>query len=165
MSTKVRWATVADVTEIHDLLQYYAKLDRLLPRSTEEIIERLGSFLISEQNSALAGCVSLDVFTPELGEVRSLAVDPDFAHLGHGRVLVEQLEVEARRLGLQRLMALTLVPEFFDKLGFETTVMDTLPEKVFAVCVTCPKFNHCDEIAMVKNLNSDEPGKSTVVNA
>ena len=161
MNTKVRWATFADAAGIHDLLQRYAKLGRLLPRSTEEIVERLSSFLVSEQNSALAGCVSLEVFTPELGEVRSLAVDPDFARLGHGRVLVEQLEVEARRLGLQRLMALTYVPDFFDKLGFKTTAMDTLPEKVFGVCVTCPKFNHCDEIAMVKSLDSDNPVRST----
>ena len=161
MNTKVRWATVADAAGIHDLLQRYAKLGRLLPRSTEEIVERLSSFLVSEQNSALAGCASLEVFTPELGEVRSLAVDPNFARLGHGRMLVEQLEDEARRRGLQRLMALTYVPDFFDKLGFKTTAMDTLPKKVFGVCVTCPKFNHCDEIAMVKSLDSDSPVRST----
>ena len=89
LNTKVRWATFADAAGIHDLLQRYAKLGRLLPRSIEEIVERLSSFLVSEQNSALAGCASLEVFTPELGEVRSLAVDPDFARLGHGRVLVE----------------------------------------------------------------------------
>ncbi len=160
MNAKVRWATAADATGIHDLLQHYANVGRLLPRSTEEIIERLDSFLVSEQNFTLAGCVSLEVFTPELGEVRSLAVDPDFARLGHGRVLVEQLEVEARKLGLQRLMALTYVPNFFYKLGFKTTAMDTLPEKVFGVCVTCPKFNHCDEIAMVKSLDSDSLGSS-----
>ena len=161
MNTEVRWATVADVAGIHDLLQRYAKLGRLLPRSTEEIVERLGSFLVSEHNSVLAGCVSLEVFTPELGEVRSLAVVPNFARLGHGRVLVEQLEVEARRLGLQRLMALTYVPDFFDKLGFKTTTMDILPEKVFGVCVTCPKFNRCDEIPMVKSLDSDCPDRLT----
>ena len=120
-------------------------------------------FSLANKTLLLLGalCVSLEVFTPELGEVRSLAVDPDFARLGHGRVLVEQLEVEARRLGLQRLMALTYVPDFFDKLGFKTTAMDTLPEKVFGVCVTCPKFNHCDEIAMVKSLDSDSPVRST----
>lgn len=157
MNTKVRWATVADAPGIHDLLQRYATLGRLLPRSTEEIIERLSSFLVSEQNSTLAGCVSLEVFTPELGEVRSLAVHPDFARLGHGRVLVEQLEVEAGRLGLQRIIALTYVPDFFGKLGFKVTAMDALPEKVFGICVTCPKFNHCDEIAMVKSLNLDSP--------
>jgi len=162
LNTKVRWATVADTAGIHDLLLRYAKLGRLLPRSTEEIVERLDSFLVSEQNSTLAGCVSLEVFTPELGEVRSLAVDPKFARLGHGRVLVKQLEIEARRLSLQRLMALTYVPDFFYKLGFKTTAMDTLPEKVFGVCVTCPKFNHCDEIAMVKSLGSSSLDKSTV---
>ena len=159
MNTKVRWATVADATGIHGLLQHYAKLGRLLPRSTEEIVERLGSFLVSEQNSALAGCASLEVFTPELGEVRSLAVDPEFAGLGHGRVLVKQLEAEARRLGLQRLMALTYVPDFFGKLGFKITAMETLPEKVFGVCVTCPMFKRCDEIAMVKSLSSNSPGR------
>lgn len=161
MNTKVRWATATDATGIHDLLQRYAKLARLLPKSAEEIVERLSSFLVSEQNSALAGCVSLEVFTPELGEVRSLAVELNFARLGHGRMLVEQLEDEARRRGLQRLMALTYVPDFFDKLGFKTTAMDTLPEKVFGVCVTCPKFNHCDEIAMVKSPDSDSSGRST----
>ena len=160
MNTKIRWATVADATGIHDLLQHYAKLGRLLPRSTEEIVERLSSFLVSGQNSALAECVSLEVFTPGLGEVRSLAVNSDFERLGHGRVLVEQLEVEARRLGLQRLMALTYAPDFFGKLGFKTVAMDTLPEKVFGICVTCPKFNHCDEIAMVKSLDSSSSGRS-----
>lgn len=98
---------------------------------------------------------------PELGEVRSLAVDPTFSHSGHGRVLVGSLEVEAKRLGLKRLMALTYVPVFFQKLGFEMTAMHTLPEKVFGVCVTCPKFNCCDEIAMVKSLNSDRLSRST----
>jgi amino-acid N-acetyltransferase len=159
LNIKVRRATVTDTAEIYDLLQRYVKLGRLLPRTTDEIIEQLGSFLVSEQDSSLTGCASLEIFTPELGEVRSLAVDPNFARLGHGRVLVEQLEVEARRLGLQRLMALTYVPRFFEKLGFKITAMDTLPEKVFGVCVTCPKFNHCDEIAMVKSLDPYELGR------
>ena len=154
MSTTVRKATVKDANGIYELLQRYVKLGHLLPRSIEEIIERLGSFFVSEENYVLTGCASLEVFTHELGEVRSLAVNPDFTGSGYGRALVKQLELEGRNLGLQRLMALTYVPEFFDKLGFRITAMDTLPEKVFGVCVICPKFNHCVEIAMVKILNS-----------
>jgi len=34
--------------------------------------------------------------------------------------------------------------------------MESLPEKVFGVCVTCPKFNNCDEIAMQKRLSPTE---------
>jgi amino-acid N-acetyltransferase len=164
LSIKVRGATVGDAAWIHGLLQRYVKLGRLLPRSPDEIVEQLGSFFVSEQNSSRTGCVSLEVFTRELGEVRSLAVDPNFTLSGHGRVLVEELEVEATRLGLQRLMALTYVPDFFHKLGFKTTAMDTLPEKVFGVCVTCPKFTCCDEIAVVKILGPENSDKSNAGN-
>lgn len=154
MNAKIRRATTSDVGEIQDLLQWYADRGRLLPRTNEEILERLGSFLVSEQDRQLAGCVSLEVFTHELGEVRSLAVNPTMARSGHGYSLVEQIETEAKTLGLERLMALTYVPGFFEKLGFRIVSMESLPEKVFGVCVICPKFDRCDEIAMVKSLNA-----------
>ena len=38
------------------------------------------------------------------------------------------------------------------KLGFKTVSKDTLPEKVWSVCVKCYKFNHCDEIAVLLEL-------------
>jgi len=50
------------------------------------------------------------------------------------------------------MIALTYVPGFFRKLGYQIVSMESLPEKVFGVCVTCPKFDHCDEIAMQKSL-------------
>ena len=50
-------------------------------------------------------------------------------------------------------MALTYVPDFFARLGYGIVPMNTLPEKVFGVCVTCPKFRACDEIAVVKHLD------------
>ena len=155
MSIKVRKATVNDVAKIHDLLQLYSKLGHLLPRSTEEISIHLDSFLISEKNHVFAGCASLEVFTDDLGEVRSLAVDPKLAQSGHGRLLVAELETEAHRLGLKRLMALTYVPIFFERLGYTIIAMESLPEKVFGVCVTCPKFKHCDELAMIKYLECE----------
>lgn len=153
MSIKVRKAGVNDADKIHDLLQLYSKLGRLLPRSTKEILLHLDSFLISEENHVFAGCASLEVFTDDLGEVRSLAVDPKLAQSGHGRLLVAELETAAHRLGLKRLMALTYVPIFFEKLGFTIIGMESLPEKVFGVCVTCPKFKRCDELAMIKYLD------------
>jgi amino-acid N-acetyltransferase len=163
LSIKVRKATANDVAKIHDLLQLYSKLGRLLPRSTEEILIHLDSFLVSENNHVFGGCASLEVFTDDLGEVRSLAVDPKLAHSGHGRLLVAELETEAHRLGLKRLMALTYVPTFFKKLGFTIIAMESLPEKVFGVCITCPKFKHCDELAMIKYLEyeASEPSRIT----
>jgi amino-acid N-acetyltransferase len=163
LSINIRKATADDVAGIHDLLQWYSKQGRLLPRSTNDIIDHLNNFFISEKNFAFAGCVSLEIFTAELGEVRSLAVNPRFTHSGHGRVLVEQLESKAMQHGLKRLMALTYVPEFFEKLGFEITAMGNLPEKVFGVCVTCPKFKKCDELAMIKTLEYETTNVSRPV--
>jgi len=154
--TKIRRATVADIAAISSILDNYSSIGRLLPRTPEEIVERLSSFFVNEQDSVVTGCVSLEVFTSELGEVRSLAVEPHSLKLGHGRSLVKTLENEAARLGLQRLIALTYVPKFFGKLGFEVTPMNSLPEKVFGVCVKCPKYSNCDEIAMVKHIQGNK---------
>ncbi len=82
--------------------------------------------------------------------MRSLAVSSPFQGKGHGRRLVAQVESMAQTQGLSRIIALTYVPGFFRKLGYQVVSMESLPEKVFGVCVTCPKFNNCDEIAMQK---------------
>jgi len=161
LSVNIRNAAVSDVARIHDLLEWYSKLGRLLPRSTDDILKHLGSFLISEENNTFTGCASLEIFTTDLGEVRSLAVSPNFAHAGHGRLLVEQLEIKAHILGLKRLIALTYVPIFFEKLGFKITAMEALPEKVFGVCITCPKFKNCDELAMIKYLEDHSSKNSS----
>ena len=154
MSISIRPATTADVEAIHVLLRDYASEGQLLARSTDEICEHLSNFVVAEREGAVRGCGSLEVFTEELGEVRSLAVRPGEHGHGYGRLMIQELEIAARRLGLTRLMALTYVPGFFRKLGFRIVAMETLPEKVFGVCVTCPKFDHCDEIAMEKQLGS-----------
>ena len=151
MNTTVRRAIESDVIEIHNLLHHYASRGRLLPRPSEDISQNIDRFFVSQQDRNLAGCVSLEVFNNELGEVRSLAVKPTVARSGHGYNLVKQIESEAKVMGLRRLMALTYVPQFFQKLGFKIVPMDSLPEKVFGVCVTCPKFDRCDEIAVLKS--------------
>jgi amino-acid N-acetyltransferase len=79
-------------------------------------------------------------------------VDEAHERRGLGRLLVERITVEARTIGLKRLMALTYVPTFFHKLNFQTVSMDTLPEKVWGVCVKCYKYNNCDETAVLLEL-------------
>ncbi len=144
MTLSVRRARTNDVPSIHQLLDYYAARGQLLPRSLDELTEHISSFTV---------CAALEVFTEDLGEVRSLAVSDAATGGGYGRALVEEIEHNARTIGLRRLMALTYVPDFFARLGYGVVAMDTLPEKVFGVCVTCPKFRACDEIAVLKHLD------------
>jgi amino-acid N-acetyltransferase len=65
---------------------------------------------------------------------------------------VEQVEEEARLLGIGTVFALTLQDVFFHKLGYRTVQKEMFPLKVWADCRQCPKINACDEIAVVKEV-------------
>ncbi len=148
----VRPAAIGDVPVIHHLLEIYAQQGNLLPRTMSELYRHLRDFFVIELDGKVVACGALEIFTEDLGEVRSLVVDDAFKGRGLGRLLVERIVEEARRLGLRRIMALTYVPGFFHKLGFQTVPKETLPEKVWSVCVKCYKFNSCDETAVLKVL-------------
>jgi len=148
-AAQVRPAAIGDVPVIHHLLDIYAAQGNLLPRTLGELYRHLRDFFVIEIDGKVVACGALEIFTDDLGEVRSLVVDDAFKGQGLGRLLVERLIAEARAIGLKRLMALTYVPDFFHRLGFQTVPKDTLPEKVWSVCVKCYKYNHCDEIAVL----------------
>jgi amino-acid N-acetyltransferase len=148
----VRPATVSDAERIHALIESYSRLGKLLPRSKAEILRRIRDFFVIDRRGEVLGCGALEVFSRELGEIRSLVIDERHRGEGLGRLLAEHLIAEARRLGLTRMMALTYVPEFFHNLGFETVPKSALPEKVWGVCIKCYKYEQCDEIAVHRHI-------------
>lgn len=139
------------------LINGYAREDRMLERSREFLVDRLRDFNVAEQNGAVIGCCALAILTPDLAEIRSLAVVPGAAGRGIGRELVLACVADARRLGLRRVFALTLVPGFFERCGFRLTSLGRLPEKSAAECPVCPKRLACDEHAMVLHLDGTVP--------
>lgn len=149
---KVRPAEIHDVVDIHHLIENYASMGNLLPRPINELYRHLRDFFVVELNNRVVACGALEIFTETLGEVRSLVVEDQ--HKGHryGQLLVEKIIDEARHIGLRQLMALTYAPEFFHKIDFKTVAKNTLPEKVWGICVKCYKFDNCDEVAVLKNL-------------
>jgi amino-acid N-acetyltransferase len=145
----LRPAAITDVPQIHELLDEYARMGNLLPRPYSELYRHLRDFFVVEIEGKIVACGALEIFTENLGEVRSLVVGKDYAGRGLGKHIVQRIVDEARQIGLRRIMALTYVPEFFHKLGFRTVPKDTLPEKVWGICVKCYKFNACDETAVL----------------
>ena len=148
----IRPAEIHDVPYIHHLIEIYAAQGNLLPRPMSELYRHLRDFFVIETQGRVVACGALEIFTEALGEVRSLVVDDEFKGQGYGRMLVQRIIEEARAIGLRRLMALTYVAPFFYKLGFKTVAKDTLPEKVWGICVKCYKYNNCDETAVLLEL-------------
>lgn len=157
MSIAIRPARVEDVDAMQQLINRYAAEDRMLERSHDFLLEHLRDFVVAEDVSGFLGCCALAVLTPDLAEVRSLAVAPEASGRGIGRALVHACVAEARRLGLRRVFALTLVPEFFERCGFVLTSLGRLPEKSASECPVCPKRFACDEHAMLIHLDGTIP--------
>jgi len=148
-------AKISDVKAINALINSYAELDRMLFRSMADIYENLQAFTVAEADGSVVGCCALEIIWSNLAEIKSLAVDQTKKEKGIGRMLVTAAIEQAVRLGVPKVFALTLEPDFFEKLGFEKVEKETLPMKVWSDCAKCPKQQNCDEIAVIKDVSSE----------
>ncbi len=148
---KVRNAKILDVKGIHALISSYAERDRMLFRSMADIYENLQAFTVAELDSDVVGCCALEIIWSDLAEIKSLAVDEANKEKGIGKMLVTATLERAGQLGVPRVFALTLEPDFFEKMGFKVVEKETLPMKVWSDCARCPKQENCDEIAVIKS--------------
>jgi len=148
----VRHAVVADVPHIHALLAPFAQKDIILQRDEDNIFQHLQEFLVAECDGHIAGVVCAHVYAGNLAELRSLVVDPAYQKHGIGRLLVEGCEQWMTDLGIAKLFALTYVTGFFTTLGYHIVAKESLPQKVWTVCVHCARFADCDEVAVEKLL-------------
>ena len=151
----VKPATLRDIPELLALINSYASQQIMLPRTEFEMAENIRDFVIAREGDQLVGCGALHFYTPTSAEVRSLAVDPTRKTGGIGRRIVEELERDAERNGLESLFAFTYVAGFFRKLGYREVDRGELPLKAWKDCLRCPKFQACDEIAMLKRLRPE----------
>ncbi len=149
---RIRPATVDDVESIYRLLRPYAEQDIILLRDRDNIFQHLQEFLVADDDGALAGVVCAHIYAENLAEVRSLAVDPARQQHGVGHLLVAACEQWLAGLGVSKVFALTYVTDFFIKQGYHIVSKESLPHKIWTVCVHCSRFADCDEVAVEKSL-------------
>ena len=145
----LRKANIADVPQLHRLINSLADNGEMLPRALSDIYENLRDYSVAEDHGTVVGCCALHICWADLAEVRSLAVEGEYRGRGLGRSLVSRCVSEAQSLGVATVFALTLRPAFFENCGFRRVEMSALPRKVWGECFHCPKFPNCDEIALV----------------
>lgn len=146
---KIRKAAIADIKEIHKLVNEFARKEQMIPRAVNELYENVRDFYVCEDNGRIAGVCALHILWEDLAEVRSLAVRREHQKLGIGRRLVRKCVEEAKALGIGRVFVLTYQREFFLRLGFGDVDKASLPQKIWGDCIRCPKFPECDEHALI----------------
>ncbi len=117
-SVQARPALAADVDAIKELVDHYAGT-AVLGTDLATLHENLAEFSVAEIGGTLVGCGALHVLRSDLGEIRTMAVDPQHRGAGIGRALMGQLLHRAREGGLRWLFALTFETRFFGRHGFQ----------------------------------------------
>jgi amino-acid N-acetyltransferase len=148
----IRKARIEDIKQIQAIINNFARLDLMLPRSLNELYENLRDFWVAEERQKIFGCAALHISWDNLAEIKSVAVAKGRQKKGFGRALVSACLQEAREMGAKKVFVLTYKPEYFKKFGFKRVRHADLPHKVWAECINCCKFPNCQEIALLKSL-------------
>src|ERR1044071_6897240 len=155
LKLSVRKAVMSDIPPILSLINGYAAKGVMLPRTEFELSEAIRDFTVVLRGDEFLGCGALHFYSPSIGEIRSLAVHEHAKTHGVGRRVVEALVQEAQDYELDAVFAFTYVVEFFQRVGFHVVERGVLPLKAWKDCLRCPKFQACDEIAVLRILNTD----------
>jgi len=117
---RVRRARVKDVPAVQDIVAPYVAERILLGKDLAVLYAAVQEFRIAEdvETGAVVGCGALHVMWDDLAEIRTIAVDGAWRRRHVGHALVEQLEEDARELGVNKLFCLTFEVDFFAAHGY-----------------------------------------------
>jgi len=146
---QVEKAKIADVPQIHKLINEYAKNGEMLARPLSELYEDIRDFFVIREGERVVACAALHVSWSDLAEIRSVAVAGDMKKKGLGALLVEACIKEVEELGIKDIFCFTYQPDFFKRQRFIDIDKMELPRKVWTDCFRCPKFPNCDETALI----------------
>jgi len=139
MTFTVRPARTSDVWFIRELVGPLVQSRVLLGKETVVYFEAIQEFRVAvDADGNPIGCGALHVIWEDLAEVRTLAVSTEWLGKGVGRALLDQLEADAKSLGLSRLFCLTFEVDFFKRGGFEPMSDDAIDPQVYAELVRSP---------------------------
>ena len=153
----VRKAKIKDAAAIHALIKKYAIEYDLVIRTMGDIYTQVRDYFVMECRGKVAGVIALHIYWDDLGEIRSFIIAEKYRKMGFGGALLGTAIREAQLIGIKKIFALTKIPKFFKKYGFNKIAKKALPNKIWKDCFNCPKFPDCDEDALILNLkNSGE---------
>jgi len=145
--------TLLDIAQMQNLVKKEVESGIILFRDANEMANTIRSYTIARENGEIVGFAALHIYSPEIAEVRSLVVKEEYRGKGVGKALIKELEAEAKRLGLLRILTLTYQKEFFENNGFVEIPKEEIPEhKIWADCIKCKHFPICNEISLIKTI-------------
>lgn len=127
---QTRTATIDDVGGILELIRPLEQDGVLVRRSRELLEAEIHYFSVIEMDGAIIGCAALYPFAEDRqAELACVAINPSYRGGDRGLLLLQHIEQQAQRLGLDELFVLTTATaHWFLESGFAPASLDQLPE-------------------------------------
>ncbi|WP_457607646.1 N-acetyltransferase [Nitratifractor sp.] len=150
-------ATLQDIPAMQELVRSEVKEGVILPRSDDEVATNIRSYHLAKEEDELLGYAALHIHSPRIAEIRSLIVAPVHRGRSVGKGLIESALREAKELGVDEVLALTYLPDFFRHMGFEEIPKESIPEhKIWADCIKCIHFPNCHETSLIYKITGTD---------
>ena len=120
-----------------------------MPIPLDILYRAIRNYFICLIEEKIIGICSILFYNEDLAEIRTLLVDKDYRYLHIGEKLVFACIQEGKLYGVKNVFCLTLVPDFFRRIGFRDYAKEKLPLKIFKDCLSCSKYDNCDEEALI----------------
>jgi amino-acid N-acetyltransferase len=126
----LRSASIKDVGGILELIEPLEEQGILVHRSRELLEAEIEQFVVVEREGMIVACGALYPQDGKSAELACLATHPEYRDNGRGQAILEQIEKNARKLGLAELFVLTTKsPHWFLEHGFTESNVNALPER------------------------------------
>ena len=128
---KSRQANIDDVGGILELIEPLEQQGVLLKRSRELLEGEIGQFRVLVRDGRIIAAAALYPFKPDAcGEIACIVSHPDYRGGQRGQRLLQELEHQARALGLTHVFVLTTqTSHWFIEQGFVESGREALPDK------------------------------------
>jgi amino-acid N-acetyltransferase len=126
----VRPMAQGDIPEVLRVMEPFVAEQVLVPRTSEELEQKLADFSVYEVDGTIHGCGALHCFSDKSGEIAGVAIDQAYLNLGTGRKIVAWLIEKASKLKLKKVFVLTTqTADWFSEIGFTAGKISDLPEE------------------------------------
>ena len=127
---KVRPMQQTDIPSVLAIMRPNVECGKLLPRTEEQIAATLDDYIVYELDGGVHACAALHFYDDGQAEIAAVAVDENYAHMGIGPKLMDNLIEQAVQAEATSIFIMTTqTADWFEHLGFEESDLTTIPEE------------------------------------
>lgn len=127
---KVRPMEQTDIPSVLSIMRPFIESGKLLPRTEEQLSAALQDFVVYELDGGVHACAAIHFYDDGQAEIAAVAVDENYAHMGIGPKLMDNLIEQASEGQASSVFIMTTQSaDWFEQLGFEEDTIESIPEE------------------------------------